>query len=191
MASPVSHAILAVTIGLAFPRPRPRSRYWLAAALAILPDIDAIGFFSGIEYGSLLGHRGLTHSLAFAAVLAGILITIPVIASPTWGPRWSTCLYLFLACASHGLLDAMTDGGMGVAFFSPFSNTRYFLPWQPIVVGPINILDAFSQWGRRIALSELKWVIGPCAAIILATFAIRKKRGCRNMIIKEKHERSL
>src|SRR4051794_39956246 len=33
-----------------------------------LPDIDAIGFFSGVEYGSRLGHRGLTHSFAFAAV---------------------------------------------------------------------------------------------------------------------------
>jgi inner membrane protein len=45
---------------------------------------------------------------------------------------------------------------MGIAFFSPFSNTTYFLPWQPIMVGPINILAAFSPWGRRIALSELK-----------------------------------
>ena len=69
----------------------------------------------------------------------------------------------------------MTDGGLGVAFFSPFSNRRYFLPWQPIMVGPINILLAFSPWGCRIALSELKWVIGPCAAIIFAVNTIRKK----------------
>jgi inner membrane protein len=175
MASPVSHAIVAVTIGMAFPRPRPRARYWLAAFLSILPDADVIGFFNGVEYDSLLGHRGLTHSLVFAAVVAGMLIAIPGIVRPTWGPRGSTWLYLFLACASHGLLDAMTDGGLGIAFFSPFSNTRYFLPWRPIMVGPINILEAFSPWGREIALSELKWVIGPCLAVILTVFAIRKR----------------
>ena len=179
MASPVSHAIVAVTIGMAFPKPRPRGRYWLAAALSVLPDIDAIGYFNGVEYGSLLGHRGLTHSLAFAAVVAGILITIPAIASPRWGPRWLTWLYLFLTCASHGLLDAMTDGGLGIAFFSPFSNRRYFLPWRPIMVGPINILRAFSPWGLRIALSELKWVVGPCAAIIIAILAVRRKAAAR------------
>jgi inner membrane protein len=144
-----------------------------------LPDVDVIGFFNGVEYESLLGHRGLTHSLAFAAFVAGILIIIPGIVRPTWGPRWSTWLYLFLACASHGLLDAMTDGGLGIAFFSPFSNTRYFLPWQPIMVGPINILEAFSPWGREIALSEFKWVIGPCLVIIIAVYAIRRKVAVR------------
>src|SRR5215831_16139702 len=88
MASPVSHAIVAVTIGMAFPQPRPLGRYCLAVAVSVLPDIDVIGSFNGVEYGSLLGHRGLTHSLAFAAIVAGILITIPAIGSPSWGPRW-------------------------------------------------------------------------------------------------------
>ena len=105
--------------------------------------------------------------------------------APGWHRR-ALWLYLFVATASHGCLDALTDGGLGVAFFSPFSNTRYFLPWQPIMVGPINILGAFSPWGRRIALSELKWVIGPCTSIILAILATRKKSGCKNDITKEK-----
>ncbi len=144
-----------------------------------MPDIDAIGFFNGVEDGSLLGHRGLTHSLAFAAVVAGILIMVPAIASPRWGPRWLTWLYLCLAGVSHGLLDAMTDGGLGIAFFSPFSNTRFFLSWRPIMVGPINVLHAFFAWGGRIALSELKWVGGPCAAIVLAILAIRKQTATR------------
>jgi inner membrane protein len=102
MASPVSHALVAVTIGMAFPRPRPAGRYWLAAFLSILPDADVIGFFNGVEYESLLGHRGLTHSLAFAAVVAGMLITIPGIVRPTWGSRWLTWLYQFPHASSHG-----------------------------------------------------------------------------------------
>jgi inner membrane protein len=28
--------------------------------------------------------------------------------------------------ASHGVLDALTNGGHGIAFFSPFLNERYF-----------------------------------------------------------------
>ncbi len=47
-------------------------------------------------------------------------------------------LFLFVATISHGILDALTDGGLGVAFFAPFVNTRYFFPWTPIKVSPIG-----------------------------------------------------
>jgi len=40
---------------------------------------------------------------------------------------------LFFVAASHGLLDAMTRGGEGVALLSPFDTTRYFLFWRPII----------------------------------------------------------
>ncbi|HEU4994167.1 MAG TPA: metal-dependent hydrolase [Gemmatimonadaceae bacterium] len=40
------------------------------AACAALPDLDAIGFWMGIPYDHMLGHRGLTHSLTFAALIA-------------------------------------------------------------------------------------------------------------------------
>src|SRR6267378_8050335 len=53
-----------------------------------------------------------------------------------WCPTPGLWRFFFLATASHGLLDAMTNGGLGVAFFAPFCDTRYFLPWQPIVVSP-------------------------------------------------------
>ena len=48
--------------------------------------------------------------------------------------RVATFAFLFLCTMSHALLDALTDGGLGVAFFSPFSNERYFFPWTPIRV---------------------------------------------------------
>jgi hypothetical protein len=35
-------------------------------------------------------------------------------------------IYFFVATASHGLLDAMTDGGMGVAFFFAFGHYTLF-----------------------------------------------------------------
>jgi inner membrane protein len=43
-----------------------------------------------------------------------------------------------LVVASHGLLDTLTDGGLGAALLWPFSNQRFFAPWRPIPVAPIG-----------------------------------------------------
>ena len=45
-----------------------------AAILAVIPDLDVIGMRYGIPYGDMFGHRGFTHSLFFAVVLAWIAI---------------------------------------------------------------------------------------------------------------------
>ena len=65
------------------------------------------------------------------------------------GTAGAACLWLslFMATASHGVLDAMTDGGSGVAFLAPFDDTRYFLPWRPIPVSPIGVSRFFSGAG--------------------------------------------
>jgi hypothetical protein len=43
----------------------------------------------------------------------------------------------------------MTDGGLGAAFFAPFDNKRYFLPWRPIQVSPISVHRFFTPRGFR------------------------------------------
>lgn len=167
MASAFSHAIVAASIGTAFWRPGTPKRLWaLGALFSIAPDFDFIGFRLGIPYGDLLGHRGLTHSLAFAAAMA----TAGLLVCPGRTAWW----YLFLATASHGVLDAMTDGGLGIAFFSPFSNVRYFLPWRPIAVSPIGVTEFFSQRGLDVLRSESKWVWLP-SAIFAAIFSLANR----------------
>jgi hypothetical protein len=37
----------------------------------------------------------------------------------------------FIAAARHGVLEAMTDGGLGVAFFSPFAISGIFSRGDP------------------------------------------------------------
>jgi len=59
---------------------------------------------------------------------------------------------------SHGLLDAFTDGGLGIAFFAPFDPTRYFFSWRPIAVSPIGISQFFSLWGLSVLLTEAIWI---------------------------------
>lgn len=132
------------------PRPQWRSMA-LWSALSLLPDADVIGLAFGIDYAAPWGHRGATHSLTFAIIL-GLLIGV---AAPRFHrPRLRTGLVATVVLASHGLLDTLTDGGLGCALLWPFDVTRYFAPWRPIPVSPIG-LDFLSPQGVMVALAEL------------------------------------
>ncbi|MGD0223144.1 MAG: metal-dependent hydrolase [Terriglobia bacterium] len=136
-----------------------------------MPDLDVIGFHFGVRYGDVMGHRGFTDSLLFAALLAG-LITIAFVRQRQVSP-WRLLLYLFLATASHGILDAMTNGGLGVAFFSPFTNARFFFPFHPIRVSPIGVGRFFSARGLAVVKSEALWLWLPSAAIFAVLTFVR------------------
>ena len=69
--------------------------------------------------------------------------------------------YYFLTTISHGLLDALTNGGNGIAFFAPFSAERYFFPWKLIQVSPLGIRNFFSEWGLEVLQSELYFIAIP------------------------------
>ncbi|MCI0527086.1 MAG: metal-dependent hydrolase, partial [Nitrospira sp.] len=68
--------------------------------------------------------------------------------------RLGLVLFYWIITASHGVLDAMTDGGLGIAFFAPLDNTRYFLPFRPIPVAPIGLSAFFSIWGLEVLWAE-------------------------------------
>ena len=168
MASAFSHAIVALAMGKAF---RNKELGWrelsLGALCSVVPDLDVIGFFFGIQYGDLWGHRGLTHSVVFAALLAGSLVALCYRSKPAV-TMTGLFLYFSLCTASHGVLDAMTNGGLGVAFFSPFDTTRYFFPVRPVLVSPIGISEFFSSYGVRILASEAIWIWLPsCVAFVM------------------------
>lgn len=176
MPSVISHAFVASSLGAAcFARADRRRVVLVAAACSALPDLDVLGFRLGIAYGDLLGHRGLSHSLPFAAALAP-LVALTFFRERRWRPlRPRLIALLFVATASHGLLDAMTTGGLGVAFFSPFDPTRYFLPFRPILVSPFGISGFLSLRGVHILANELLWLWLPTAllATILGTTLFR------------------
>lgn len=105
------------------------------SALALLPDVDFIAFRLGIPYSHPFGHRGMTHSLLFA-VLVGLLVALGLRLRRR--PVLLDALLATLVVASHGVLDAMTTGGLGIEFFWPVDTHRYFLPWRFIPVAPIG-----------------------------------------------------
>lgn len=168
MPSIFTHAAVALGIGACFYPNVSKQALAGGAVCSAIPDLDVIGFSFGIHYGDAFGHRGFTHSLVFAALLATVA-TVLMNANPSRRDLLLLWTYLFLATASHGFLDAMTDGGLGVAFFAPFSTVRYFLPWTPVRVAPIGLFRFFSARGLSVFLSELVWIWIPTA--LLATTA--------------------
>ena len=121
------------------------------SALSMLPDADVIPMALGVPYEHEWGHRGATHSVAFAVAVAGVVSLL----APRLGPsRARTFFIATIVIGSHALLDTLTDGGLGCALFWPFDLTRYFAPWQPIPVSPIG-LDFLSLQGAFVAATEL------------------------------------
>ena len=170
-----THALVVVCAGAAVPvrRRRPPLFWVVLAGLAVLPDLDVIAFAVGVSYRSPWGHRGASHSPA-VAVLVGLLAAaltrhrVPI--------RWPALAAAYAAAmASHGVLDAFTDGGLGVAFLFPFDDTRYFAPWRPVLVSPLG-LDFFSEWGAAVIGSEVRWLWLPSAVLLGLGAVLRRIR---------------
>lgn len=160
MATIYTHAIVGLGLGKALTKGRKPVLFWaLAAFLPVLPDFDA--FLPGY-YGSILGHRGFTHSLPFA-LWVGFLtasLTYRYFRMNIWG---LTGLFTLMT-ASHGILDAFTHAGFGIPFFWPIAESRYG-PWGPIHVADIAF-DLPNPWTSRALPDELLWVWLPTAVVV-------------------------
>jgi len=170
----MTHAVVGIGLAELFPLPSKPPLVWgLSAALAALPDLDVVGLPLGVPYGSMFGHRGFFHSLSFSVAvgLIAALLSFRAIGA-SW---WLLWLFFGIVTASHGILDGFTNGGLGIAYFSPFDTRRYFFPWQPIQVSPIGGAF-FSEWGLRVMRSEILWVWLPLAAVVGAARVWRTGR---------------
>jgi inner membrane protein len=167
----ITHPALAVATGLGLRNVVPTRLMLCGMVGSILPDLDVIAFRLGIAYGSEFGHRGFSHSLlfAFGVALLGACLCRWLKARFGWA-----LLYLFVSVASHGILDAFTDGGMGVALLWPFDETRYFAPFHPIEVSPLGLSRFLGPRGIAVLKSELLWVWLPALGLCLSLLAARR-----------------
>jgi inner membrane protein len=177
MASLITHGCVALLVGKGAALPLKTRRFWvLSVVAACLPDIDVIGFRFGITYGSFFGHRGFTHSLFFAGVLALAIVLLGFRQLKPGSRPWGLLvLFYFGVAASHGVLDALTDGGLGVAFFSPFENSRYFFPFRPIPVSPLGIAAFISPFGLLILMVEFLVIVLPLFFVVRVIELARRR----------------
>lgn len=165
----MSHAIIPITAALVAGRASVPLPVMIAGiTLAMLPDADVIGFKLGIAYADALGHRGASHSILAAFVVGGLVVMALAPAK-----RLLAFIYLSLAMASHGLLDTLTNGGLGAALLWPFSNERWHAAFTPIEVSPIG-RAFFSERGLAVLYSEGLWIWSPCALIALSFVGVRR-----------------
>ena len=175
MPTVLTHALAAGALVAVAPREAPKVKLAISMGLlAAIPDLDVIGLRAGIPYGDALGHRGFTHSILFA-LLAGtaaawILFRCAGVRSRAW---WQIAGLLALATASHGFLDAFTDAGLGVGFFIPLDNSRYFFLWRPLATSPLSVSAFFGGPALAILANELAWVGLPIAAALGVLWATR------------------
>ena len=129
MPTVITHAAVPLCIGLGLgSKVIPPRLLFAGIILAMLPDADVLSFKFGVAYGNVFGHRGFTHSLVFAFVVPLLCVFI--------GRRWFRAglircwLFLTVSLLSHSLLDSVTTGGKGVGWLWPWSDERFFAPWQ-------------------------------------------------------------
>jgi inner membrane protein len=167
-----SHAIVPIATGLGLGKIVSKRLIILSAFCSMLPDIDTIGFKLGVPYAADWGHRGATHSIVFAlavALIAGLF------AKQLNSKFFITCLMVFLATISHGLLDMCTNGGLGVALYWPISTERLFFDFHPIKVSSIGITNFFTQRSISVLKSEFFWVVLPSIVWLLVLRGLRKQ----------------
>ncbi|MGJ4753875.1 metal-dependent hydrolase [Leptospira kmetyi] len=168
----MTHTAVPISFWIAFGNKFIPIRLVLIGILfSILPDADVIAFKFGIPYESDWGHRGFSHSVLFAfslSVFACILVR-------WFQARMEIILsFLFVSILSHGVLDAMTSGGLGVGFLIPYSSERFFFEQRPIRVSPIGVKNFLTERGIAVLKSELSVVWIPLLMISFSVFAVRK-----------------
>ncbi len=123
-----------VAVGVAMAKAHEGRFNWKAAiafaTVSMVPDLDVVAFRFGISYGSPFGHRGATHSIAFAIALGVVAFFLT--------QSRKSALAIALTVITHPLLDALTDGGLGVAFFWPLTDARYFFSVEAAARGSIG-----------------------------------------------------
>jgi inner membrane protein len=169
----ISHTAVPIAIGLGLGREVVSPRLLLAGmAASILPDLDVLAFHLDIAYSAQLGHRGFSHSLLFAVILAAIAA---LCSSRLKALRFTAFAFVFAAAASHGLLDMLTNGGLGVAYLWPFSDQRFFFSGQVIQVSPLSLRRLLGPAGFVVFKSELLWVWLPATIALFALLLSRRR----------------
>jgi inner membrane protein len=127
----IGHLAVGAALGAIYSRTsgsNPRTAIPVFALLALAPDLDLVTAAFGALPDTPTSHRGITHSLPFAAIVA---LAVGLCAR-RWGRGRLAGALTLGALGSHGILDAMSQLGDGPMMFWPFTTQTYVLAWRPI-----------------------------------------------------------
>ena len=169
MMDPISQALLGVVAAQSIcsqpqPKPQPKGQpqtqtqvqktpsiWWVAALAAMSPDIDSFLAFSHDPIMYYHYHRHFTHSLFFIPI-GSFLVTFFLWAG--YKGRIDFFSYykvVFVAFATHGLLDSLT--AFGTVLFWPLSSMRVSLDALPVVdllfTSSLFVGFLYTQWSKK------------------------------------------
>lgn len=175
MASAFGHAALILGCRKMFPDKTMATKVIvLGIVSAVIPDLDVFfhHIFGEAQFSyEYFGHRGITHSVFYSVIWALLLI---VLFHRKGNQKVLLGCFYFFCSLSHGVLDAFTTGGDGIAFLLPFSTERFFAPFRFIQVSPIGISRFFSEWGVRVLKSEFIYIGIPSILFYLLGIILNK-----------------
>jgi inner membrane protein len=128
----IGHLAVGAAVGALYSRQtgsNPRASIAAFAALALAPDLDLVTGLLGVPPDTPLAHRGISHSLAAAFGLGAMLA---LLVRGDLVRRLIPGVFCFLALASHGLLDTMSERGGGPMLLWPISSAGFEFVWRPI-----------------------------------------------------------
>jgi len=166
------HAVAGIALGVAFADEKTPRRTWaLGTFCALAPDVDWFTAFLKVHPGNYLAHRGITHSLLGAVLIAASVLLFGFKREQR---NLKVGTYLLLASLSHGLLDACTSGRIGVAFFYPFSSSRWACDWQPIQDAPLPFWSGLQLPFLGALLGEMLWIGIPASILAISVQLFRR-----------------
>ncbi len=199
MPSIITHAAVPLALWCAADRGRIPPRLLVAGVIAaMLPDADVLAFALHIPYADAFGHRGASHSLLFAGVLAALAAAFAFFGSgrpwsapqsPGSRPPWSAVsCQPRLAPTKAGPTVASTVQAAVFVFVCAASHplldamttgglgVALAWPWSEhrffAPWRPIRVSpfapQFFSARGVATLLSELRWVWLPLAGAVVA-----------------------
>jgi inner membrane protein len=160
------HFAPAIALAVAVGVQRVGWRLTLASAfVAVLPDADFALVTLGLDrYNGPYGHRGFTHSIAFALALGAFGA---LWAGSGWSRRLGTATFLALCTLSHPVLDGLFDRGICNAWRWPFDDARRCLDWRPVPMGGVPL------FGMERFQRELLWIGVPLLLLANAGMLLR------------------
>lgn len=189
----ISQIVLGAAVGEAYLGRRIGNKAMVWGAIAgTIPDLDVVSKLWMTEIDSLAFHRGISHSLFFSLLMAGIMAYLvhhwytrpsaPTDSLDTTGSvsRWQWYLFFFLTLFTHPLLDCCT--AYGTQLWAPFSDHR--IAWNIISVAdplwtiPFGLaLIISSRMARTSTVRQVTtWIGIGWASLYLLWCTYNKKR---------------